>query len=161
LPSTANGQGAPNGQGIYGQVGPATGALFSANAGANSQGASNGQNGTTAGAVLNPSSAAATGQTGANPGTTFNLNTVGTVGRAGANPGATSNYNATNGAAFGAAGAASANANVNAASNASVGANSTVPNSVQWSGGRWWYKTPQETWMYYNNGAWVNYGAAQ
>jgi hypothetical protein len=31
-------------------------------------------------------------------------------------------------------------------------------NGVQWSGGRWWYLTPQDTWMWYDNGNWVNYG---
>jgi hypothetical protein len=30
---------------------------------------------------------------------------------------------------------------------------------VQWYGGRWWYLTPQNTWMYYHNGNWLNYNA--
>jgi hypothetical protein len=25
--------------------------------------------------------------------------------------------------------------------------------------GRWWYWTPQNSWMYYDNGNWVNYNA--
>ncbi len=33
------------------------------------------------------------------------------------------------------------------------------PNGVQFYGGQWWYQTPQNTWMYYNNGTWTNYNS--
>jgi len=47
-----------------------------------------------------------------------------------------------------------------------VGVNNQVRANVQtqdWrlrsDNGYWWYWTPQNTWMYYNNGNWVNYNA--
>jgi len=48
-----------------------------------------------------------------------------------------------------------------------VGVNNQVRANVQtqdWrmllDNGRWWYWTPQNSWMYYNNGNWVNYNAS-
>ena len=105
----------------------------------NPNGIGNGQ-GVPAGALYNP-----------NAPTNGALNGIGTTGNPAVNPqtgvntGAQFNANLANQQAGGGA----ANTGVNNGVNGAGG--------VQYYNGNWWYRTPQSTWMWYNNGTWENY----